>query len=166
MAAQDGDLLITVESDSDAGNQFTPIRRGIFSPLRDSAELEFTLRISSLETNETDDLANIVVGVVASNPIDPFQGVFLIYQAEDPRPIIYLKTKERGTSIDYLPQQYTLGTSHRVTIITSPVSASIYANGDLLIGPSQIPTFPALYIGYLLPRQGRINAVISDLSLK
>jgi hypothetical protein len=143
------------------------IRRGIFTLLpSNTATVEATIVVEDLFTPQANDLANLAIGVIPSNPPRPEAGILLIYQLESPSLPIQLKTRERGSTADYLPQGYTLGETHSLSIRITLVDAAIYVDGNLLVGPTALPDEPALWIGYLLPDGGRIRAKVRDLDVR
>ena len=165
IAAEQGQLLIVAERNRGSTNQEQYVRRGILTPLSTSSTITFVITITELSTNYADQLTNLTIGVIPSNPIDPTSGVRIIYQMESAGVPIAIKLNERGSAQEYLPLSYSLGQKHNIRVETTSVSVSIYVDGSLEVGPEPLPLNPALWIGYLLPTSGKINATISSLSV-
>ncbi|MFH2101788.1 MAG: hypothetical protein ABIJ39_00320 [Chloroflexota bacterium] len=165
IAAEQGNLLIVMERNRDSIFQEEYTRRGILTPLPFSATISLDLMITNLSTNYVDQLTNLTIGIIPSNPIDPVSGISLIYQRESTDSPIAIKLHERGSLQEYVPLSYSLGQRHHIEIRTTAVSASIYVDGRLAVGPEPLPPSPALWIGYLMPRSGEVNASISSLSV-
>jgi hypothetical protein len=165
IAAEQGNLLIVAENNRGSTIQDQYTRRGILTPLSPSTTISLDVVITILSTNYVDQLSNLTIAIIPSNPIDPMSGVSLIYQRESTDYPIFMKLNERGTSQDYLPLSYSPNQKHHLMIETSAVSVSIYVDGSLVVGPEPLPLNPALWIGYLLPRSGEINATISSLNM-
>jgi hypothetical protein len=164
LSARDDGLLIFVENASQG------VRRGISTPISANSRVDLDIKIDRLETPEYDVLANVAIGVIPANPIEPESGGLLFYQVEAPLTAdwpVFLKQRERGTAEDYLGLRYAYGTTQHITFLIQGVQLTIFIDEVQVSEPINVLfTNRAFWVGYLLPQSGGIYASLTNLSIR
>ncbi len=141
-------------------------RQGIYTPVNSGTQIILTVNISTLVTPVENNLANLSVGIIPTNPLDAQAGELIIYQRESPTAgyPIFVKRHEccgepayvsvGGRHLTYVENQ-----KQEVTFnISSSNELTIYIDG-VQIAQKILPfQSRAFWVGYRLPEGGQLSA--------
>jgi hypothetical protein len=141
--------------------------RGIYMPVSGDADIRFTIELNELRTR-LNKIGFLNFGVVQNDPISIYSGGFFSYQqitpgAGSPVRVLISGSRQPTQKISTLEA----GFRHEVLLSITDDLMTVYLNGEQVGDPVRVPAADrAFWIGYVLPSQTELDAVIEDFRIE
>lgn len=154
-----GRLLLVHNPDQDQ-------QRGIYLPFSGDVEIRFWVQLNKFRTH-SNKVGFLNFGIVQNDPFSIFTGGYLSYQQTAPGSASPVRVLISGS--DQATQKISdqkAGFQHEVLFSVKEDVLRVYLNGEQTGHPVNLPpTERAFWIGYVLPSNGELDAMITDLTI-
>lgn len=141
-------------------------QRGIYMPISGDMDIHFTIQIDQFRIRSF-DTAFLTFGIVQREPFSVFSGGFLSYSQSQPGAAdIQVLVSGSNQATQHLPS-LAFGVKQEVTLSVRGALLTVYLDGQPAGEAVNLTSGErAVWIGYVLPRLGTLEAVVDDFVLQ
>ncbi len=142
-------------------------QRGIYTPISGDVDIRFSVQLDEFRTR-TNKAGFLHFGVVQNDPFSIYKGGYLSYQqpspgAASPVRVLISGSNQATQKISVLD----VGFQHEVLLSIEDDLMLVYLNGEQAGDPVRLPpTDRAFWIGYVLPSKGKLEVMITNLTIQ